>query len=106
AVLALSPLLNELDSWQPNDWQALDRSDTDVGSVPPALLPDLGLLFQTGKNGTGYLLRVGSLGGVGGEAVSGTVPAGCGGVFGGTAYAPPLLYLPCRNGVVAVQVAG
>jgi outer membrane protein assembly factor BamB len=106
AVIALSPMLDELDSWQPSDWQALDRSDTDVGSVPPALLPDLGLVFQTGKNGNGYLLHVGGLGGVGGEAASGRVPANCGGVFGGTAYAPPLLYLPCGNRVVALRVSG
>ena len=60
----------------PTDWQALDRSDTDVGSIPPALLQDQGLIFQTGKSGQGYLLRIGSLGGVGGEAFSGSVPAG------------------------------
>jgi outer membrane protein assembly factor BamB len=105
AVLALSPTLDELDSWQPTDWQALDRRDADVGSVPPTLLPDLGLVFQSGKNGIGYLLRLGALGGVGGDVASGTVPAGCGGVFGGTAYAPPLLYLPCSGRVIAVRVS-
>jgi outer membrane protein assembly factor BamB len=106
AVLALSPMLDELDAWQPSDWQALDRSDTDVGSVPPALLADLGLVLQSGKNGKGYLLRLGSLGGVGGEAASGSVPAGCGGVFGSTAYASPLLYVPCGSRVVALRVSG
>jgi hypothetical protein len=40
AVLALSPSVQENDSWQPSNWLALDRSDTDVGSVPPALLQD------------------------------------------------------------------
>ena len=104
AVLALSPTLDELDAWQPTDWQALDRSDTDVGSVPPALMADQGLVFQTGKNGTGYLLRMGALGGVGGEVASGTVPAGCGGVFGATAYASPMLFVPCGSRVVALQV--
>jgi outer membrane protein assembly factor BamB len=106
AVLALSPTLDELDAWQPSDWLALDRSDTDVGSVPPALLPDLGLIFQTGKNGQGYLLRIGSLGGVGGEVASAGVPAGCGRVFGGTAYAAPMLYVPCGSRVVALRVSG
>jgi outer membrane protein assembly factor BamB len=105
AVLALSPALDELDAWQPTDWLALDRSDTDVGSVPPALLPDLGLLFQTGKNGQGYLLRMGALGGVGGEVASARVPAGCGGVFGATAYASPLLYVPCGSRVVALRIS-
>jgi outer membrane protein assembly factor BamB len=105
AVLALSPALEEVDSWQPTDWQALDRSDTDIGSVPPALLSDQGLIFQTGKNGKGYLLRIGGLGSVGGEAFSGAMPAGCGGVFGATAYVSPLLYLPCAGKVVALTVS-
>jgi outer membrane protein assembly factor BamB len=104
AVLALSPTLDETDSWQPTDWKALDRTDTDVGSVPPALLSDQGLLFQSGKNGKGYLLKMGALGGVGGEAASGSVPAGCGGVFGSTAYASPLLYVPCQGSIVALRI--
>jgi outer membrane protein assembly factor BamB len=105
AVLALSVALQEVDAWQPVDWQALDRSDTDVGSVPPALLQDQGLIFQSGKDGNGYLLRMGGLGGVGGEAFSGPVPAGCGGVYGATAYSSPMLYLPCGGKVVALQVS-
>jgi len=105
AVLALSPTLAELDSWQPTDWLALDRSDTDVGSVPPALMPDLGLVFQTGKSGQGYLLHLGGLGGVGGEVASGAVPADCGRVFGATAYVSPMLYVPCGSRVVALQVS-
>jgi len=106
AVLALSPNVDEVDAWQPSDWLALDRADTDVGSVPPALLQDLGLVFQTGKSGRGYLLRMGALGGVGGELGSDSVPAGCGGVFGATAYAAQMLYIPCGNRVVAVKVNG
>jgi outer membrane protein assembly factor BamB len=105
AVLALSPSLQEVDSWQPVDWLSLDRSDTDVGSVPPALLQDQGLIFQSGKNGQGYLLRMGGLGGVGGEAFSGSMPGGCGGVFGATAYASPLLYIPCGGKVIAVRIS-
>ncbi len=105
AVLALSPSLAEADSWQPSDWQALDRSDTDVGSVPPALLLDQGLIFQTGKNGRGYLLSIGGLGSVGGEAFSGSVPAGCGGVFGATTYASPMIYIPCGGKIVAIRVS-
>ena len=105
AVLALSPSLEETDSWQPTNWQALDRSDTDVGSVPPALLSDLGLIFQSGKNGQGYLLQIGGLGSVGGQVFSGAMPGGCGGVFGATAYASPTLYIPCGGKVVALSVS-
>jgi polyvinyl alcohol dehydrogenase (cytochrome) len=104
AVLALSPTLDEVDSWQPSDWPVLDRGDVDIGSVQPALLQDLGLAFQAGKNGIGYLLRLGGLGGVGGEAAAGPVPAGCGAVFGSTAYASPMLFLPCRGSVVALRI--
>jgi polyvinyl alcohol dehydrogenase (cytochrome) len=105
AVLALSPSLSEADSWQPADWLALDRADTDVGSVPPAILQDQGLIFQSGKNGKGYLLRIGGLGGVGGEAFSGGMPANCGGVFGATAYSSPMLYVPCGGKVIALNVS-
>src|SRR5207247_5307027 len=57
AVLALSPTLDELDAWQPTDWLALDRSDTDAGPVPPALLPAPGLVVPSGEHDQGYLLR-------------------------------------------------
>ncbi len=106
AVIALSPTLDELDVWQPADWQALDRSDTDVGSILPALLPDADLVFQTGKNGKGYLMRLGALGGVGGEVASAGMPPGCGSVFGATAYASPILYVPCNSRLVALSVTG
>jgi outer membrane protein assembly factor BamB len=104
AVIALSPALDEVDTWQPSDWRELDRGDTDIGSVPPTLLPDLGLVFQSGKNGWGYLLRLGALGAVGGEVASGKLPADCGGVFGGTAYTASMLYLPCAKRVIALRV--
>lgn len=104
AVLALSPDLNELDSWQPADWKALDQRDIDIGSVPPALLQDLGLIFQSGKNGQGYLLRIGALGGVGGEAFTQPMPEGCGGVYGGTAYVSPILYVPCGKFIEALNI--
>ena len=105
AVLALSPDLKELDSWQADDWQALDRSDIDIGSVSPAILQDMGLIFQSGKNGKGYVLRMGSLGGVGGELASGTLPGNCKGVYGGTAYSRPLLYIPCGTHVEALAIS-
>ena len=105
AVLALSPDLSELDSWQPADWKALDRRDIDLGSVPPALLQDMGLIFQSGKNGQGYLLRMGALGGVGGEAVTAPMPSSCGGVYGGTAYQSPLLYVPCGKFIEALTIS-
>jgi hypothetical protein len=102
SVIRLSPDLKEADYWAPSNWASLNASDTDVGSISPALLQD-GLLFQAGKAGTGYLVRSDHLGGVGGEVFSAQV---CNGRdYGATAYSPPFLYVPCRfTGVTALQV--
>ena len=102
SVIRLAPDLREAAYWAPTNWAALNASDTDVGSITPALLED-GLLFQAGKAGTGYLVRSDHLGGVGGEVFSAPV---CNGLdYGAVAYAPPFLYVPCRNvGVTALRV--
>ena len=94
SVIRLTPDLQEAAYCAPSNWAALNASDTDVGSITPALLED-GLLFQAGKAGTGYLVRSDRLGGVGGEVFSAPV---CNGLdYGAVAYAPPFLYVPCRN---------
>jgi outer membrane protein assembly factor BamB len=90
--------LSEADFWAPADWSRLSAEDADIGSTGPVLL-DGGLVFQAGKTGTGYLLRGDHLGGIGGEAFSARAcPAG---VYGGVAYATPMLYVPCIGGGVA-----
>lgn len=100
AVIRLSPDLQVRDWFAAPDWVELNRDDMDIGSVGPQLLGD-GLLFQSGKSGRGYLLRIGHLGHVGGQAFSAEVG---GSVFGGTAYAAPFLYVSCANGLVALRV--
>jgi outer membrane protein assembly factor BamB len=102
SVLRLSPTLRLLDSFAPSNWLALNQGDVDVGSVGPALLSG-GLVFQAGKEGVGYLLHGDDLGGIGGEAFSARVCAQ-GGVFGGTAWAAPFVYVPCSDGLVALRV--
>ena len=52
AVIRLSGDLQPLDYWATANWAALSRSDTDVGSIGPALLDD-DQVFQSGKNGVG-----------------------------------------------------
>src|SRR2546423_14968216 len=47
-------------------------------------------------------MRADGLGGTGGEVFSGQVCRG----FGGTASAPPLLFVPCRNELVALRIEG
>lgn len=100
AVVRLSPDLKEKDYWAPADWAALSQRDTDVGSISPTIVQD-GQVFQSGKNGTGYLLRASKLGNIGGEIHKGPI---CRAAFGGTAYQPPVVYLPCTDGLVAVNV--
>jgi len=100
AVIRLSPDLEEIGWFAPANWAALNEGDVDLGSVGPAVLPD-GLAFQVGKEGVGYLLTPDSLGGVGGQAFSGSV---CAGAFGGTAARGPFVYVPCTDGLVALKV--
>ncbi|MFL5887159.1 MAG: PQQ-binding-like beta-propeller repeat protein [Thermoleophilaceae bacterium] len=101
SVLRFTPTLRRSAFWAPRDWQALSAHDTDVGSLPPTLLNG-GLVFQSGKNGIGYLLSS-KLGGIGGEVFSARV---CGAAFGGTAYQAPLVYVPCTDGLAALRVQG
>ncbi|MBV8087802.1 MAG: PQQ-binding-like beta-propeller repeat protein [Chloroflexi bacterium] len=100
AVIRLSPDLQMKDYWAPKDWQALSRSDTDIGSVAPTLLQN-DLTFQIGKAGVGYLLKTDALGKIAGEAFQAKV---CSAGFGGTAYQPPVIYVPCTNGLFALRI--
>ena len=100
AVVRLSPDLKEKDYWAPADWAALSARDADVGSISPTIVQN-DQVFQSGKNGTGYLLRASKLGNIGGELYKAPI---CRAAFGGTAYQPPLVYVPCTDGLVALRV--
>ncbi len=100
AVIRLSPDLQVEDWWGPTDWLALDRTDTDVGSVGPSLLPG-GFAVVGGKSGIVYLLQAADLGHLGAEVSRTKV---CGGVFGGFAFAAGVLFVPCTDGLAAVQI--
>jgi outer membrane protein assembly factor BamB len=103
AVVALSPDLQPADVWAPADWAALSRSDTDIGSIGPVLLGN-GRLFQSGKNGVGYLLDPGRLGGVGGQLFAGSICSGQ--TTGGAAVQLPFIYVACGGRIVALQLDG
>ena len=90
AVIHLSSELALLDWFAPENWQALDAGDIDLGSMGPSLLRE-GLIFQAGKEGVGYLLRADNLGHIAGEIFSVSIGQGA---YGGTAYAPPYIYVP------------
>lgn len=87
----------------PSNWAAENASDQDLGSTGPALVSALGnaWVFADGKAGMGYLLNRKDLGGIGGQAAT---LSGCKS-FGGTAVRAGTIYVPCVNGVTAVEVA-
>ncbi len=100
SVLRLSPDLSLTDWFAPENWQELDNSDGDLGSMGPILLQD-GTIFQAGKEGIGYLLRSDNLGHIGGEIFSGAIGRGA---YGGAAYAPPYVFVPCTDGLKGLNV--
>jgi outer membrane protein assembly factor BamB len=103
SVIKLSlPGLQMTDSWTPQNRDELSSGDIDLGSTSPALVSD-GLVFVAGKEGVGYLLRADRLGGTGGQVFDAKV---CNGAYGGAAWAPPMLFVPCRDGLVALRVQG
>jgi Pro-kumamolisin, activation domain/Fibronectin type III domain/PQQ-like domain len=118
-VFKLSPTLGYLDSWAPSVWAALNSTDSDVGSLGPTLVgASNSLVFQSGKNGWGYLLNTSGLSSnsnhIGGEAfnapvckaaiASGSQTVAMDQVFGGVAYADPYIYVPCADGIQAVKL--
>ena len=103
SVLQLSPDLSTLRSYfAPANWVTLNQRDTDLGSTGAVLLPDLGRVFVIGKDGVGYLLRAGDLGGIGGQVASRRI---CSGAWGGTAWLGTMVFLPCADGLYAVSVS-
>ncbi len=94
SMLKLSPALAVLDSFAVAGWAQDNTDDADLGSAGPVLLND-GLVFQTGKRPTGYLLSTAHLGGIGGQRFAG--PTGCAS-FGAQAWSPPYLYVSCIQG--------
>ena len=102
SVLQLSPDLRTLRSYfAPSNWVALNRGDTDLGSVGAALLPG-GLVVSIGKEGVAYVLKAGALGGVGGQLASRKV---CSGAWGGTAWTGSTVFVPCADGLYALSVS-
>jgi len=116
-IFKLSPTLTLVDWWVPAEWVFMNQTDTDLGSVGPAIVgASTNLVFQVGKSGWGYLVSttLSGSGGVhfGGEPFSGKVcnaatnaTTAFDQVFGGVAYADPYIYVPCPEGIKALQLA-
>jgi hypothetical protein len=103
AVVHMAPALHQEAFFAPANWATLSADDLDLGSSAPAVLPG-NLAVQVGKQGVGYLLNVGRLGGVGGQLAQTTMCPGSG-AFGTDAVAGSTVYVPCRSGIVAAQVS-
>jgi outer membrane protein assembly factor BamB len=103
SVLKLDSSLNLVGNWAPTDWQSLDGTDADIGSSEPLLLPS-GLLFQTGKQGLGYLVSSTSPGH--GPAAPVFQGQACqnGGGFGGGIYSGGIIYAACSDGLRALSL--
>jgi len=99
SVLKVSPAAKLLDSYSPTTWPTDNDADLDLGSQGPALVGDK-WVFSAGKSGTAYVLKQDDLGGVGGEVSQADVCAS----FGGTAVSGNVVYVPCTDGVRAVQI--
>lgn len=99
SVIALSPSsLRRTDVFAPSGWAQDNASDLDLGSASPTVLGPWVLI--AGKRGTGYALRAGHLGGVGGQAGQAQVCRS----FGGSAVLGDIAFLPCPDGTVAVTI--
>ena len=93
SVTALSPALHRTGVFAPASWIADNRSDLDLGSLTPVLIPG-GHVLTVGKRGIGYLLSAGHLGGVGGQLSQHPVCT----AFGSGAIAGQVLVVPCAGG--------
>ncbi|MCW2542178.1 MAG: hypothetical protein JWN95_3903 [Frankiales bacterium] len=96
-VTAGTPRL--VDSFAPSDWALNNQQDVGLGSQSPALIGDR-WIFLGGKSMSSYVLAQGRLGGIGGEVSQGQFCRS----FGGTAVRGSTVYVPCTDGVRAVNI--
>jgi outer membrane protein assembly factor BamB len=103
SVIQLSPDLHTVRSYfAPANWASLNAGDTDLGSVGATVIPSLGVMLAIGKEGVAFLLRLGSLGGIGGQVASKPI---CSGSWGGTAWSQSTVFVPCADGLYALSVS-
>lgn len=100
SVLRLGQRLSVLSRFTPSNFKSLSANDQDLSSTTPAQLPG-GLIFQVGKEGEGYVLHAGKLGGTGGQIASAHV---CEGGFGGDAVEGSTVVFSCFNSLHAIRV--
>ena len=103
SVLELSPApgLSRAQFFAPTTWSSDNSHDLDLGSSPPALLSN-GTALQVGKSSNAYLLNQAALGGISSPPTT----SACGSDSdGGDAISGTVVYVPCGNGVQAIQTS-
>jgi hypothetical protein len=101
SVLELSPGLTRTQYFAPANWSSDNAGDADLGSSPPALLSN-GTALQVGKSSHAYLLNQAALGGISNPP---TISACGSDSDGGDAISGTVVYVPCGNGVQAIQTS-
>jgi outer membrane protein assembly factor BamB len=101
SVIRLSPSLAEEDYFAPSSWAADNASDSDLGSEGPLPVAAGQLVFQLGKQQTGFLLHENALGGIGGQAFAAPVCFS----IGASAYVDPYIYVPCDGSLRALRLS-
>ena len=103
SVVELSAALGLEQIFTPSDWSSDNAHDRDLGSTAPALLSN-GTALQVGKSQTGFLLNQAHLGGAGGQLASAPM-CGSANADGGDAVDGSVVYVPCDNGIEAIQTS-
>jgi outer membrane protein assembly factor BamB len=103
AVVHLSPQLQSVDYFAPTNWLRLNQGDVDLGSIGPALV-GTNRVVAAGKQGIAYLLDRAHLGNIGGAITS--IQACNGEAFGTAAVQGGEVFVPCTDGLVALDTAG
>jgi outer membrane protein assembly factor BamB len=94
SVIRLTPDLTVRAIFTAPDFVSLSESDRDLGSTSPSLVN--GEVLQVGKEGIGYLLDSGL-------HLTNSAKV-CAGGFGGTAVSGNTVFLPCFDGLFALQI--
>jgi outer membrane protein assembly factor BamB len=102
SIVRLTPQLQLRDYFAPTDWLKQSQDDLGFGSIGPAFVGPTRVLAG-GKPGIAYLLDRSHLGNIGGAITS---TQACGGVYGTAAVLGTRVFLPCTDGLVALNTDG
>lgn len=101
SIIELSPDLAVKSYFAPTNWRQLSAGDVDLGALGATVIRDSGAVLAVGKDGVAYVALAGQLGGIGGQTAR---LALCGGAYGGTAQMSRTVFVPCTDGLYAIDV--